>query len=228
MNKSIEHVKKIAYSYDINIQLHKIGMNQYKYLPNRYFNDPAWKDLVASDFNSDGKDIKRFLKPQASQNYIDLGCYINLINLELHKWPCVYYGVDISGEIIKVLKEFVKREKIPIGGLYKRGLDKLPFKNKLFQIGTCINVLEYHDKEYVNIAMKEIHRVLDINAKFVCDIPNKQHPAFKLMLKIENYLGRPNLFQYQRSTFERMIKPLFDIVNLNDKELMIRYYLKRK
>lgn len=228
MVNSIEHIKKIAYSYDINIQLHKAGMNQYKFLPEKYFLDPAWKDLVKSDFNSDGKDIKRFLNPQDGQNYIDLGCYINLITLELDKWHSLYYGVDISGEIIKLLKEFVKREQLQIGGLYKKGLEKLPFKNNFFQIGTCINVLEYHDKDYVSLALKEIHRVLDHNAKFVCDIPNKEHPAFKLMLKIENYLGRPNLFQYKRSTFENMLKPLFHVQKFNEKELMIRYYLKKR
>jgi len=73
------------------------------------------------------------------------------------KRSSLYYGVDISNEIIQTLNNFVEENDLHIGSLYSGSVHETPFNNNEFDIGDCIGVLEYYDKYFVEKVLKEIH-----------------------------------------------------------------------
>jgi SAM-dependent methyltransferase len=226
ISKKIENqIEVITGSYDLSVELKKNKINPVNFLPQRFWSDPEFNNLLSCRFNSGMGDIRRYLKPKINEKYIDLGCYLNLCNYNLHKWPSKYYGVDSSIMVIDELKNFVKKNRIKIGGLYNSRIDALPFKDNYFQLATCLNVFEYYNLEYINIALAEIHRILDDSAKFIVDVPNIEHSSLPLAYKIEKFLGRPNLFKYPRNRFEKLLKNRFMIQKYDDSNLMVRYYL---
>lgn len=105
-------------------------------------------------------------------------------------WASLYYGVDISPKTIDLLKEYVISKNIKVGELICCGLHDTPFNVNTFDIGACIGVLEYFDNDYVEKALIEFYRILKPNSRFVLDIPNIGGSMGKIMMSIENYIGR--------------------------------------
>lgn len=169
--------------------------------------------------------------PNSNMKFVDLGCCLNLMFRGYDKWPSEYYGVDISSETIKLLNEYVEKNKIPIGSLYCGSIHEIPFGDNCFDIAACIGVLEYFEKEYIEKALKELHRIIKPNGKLVLDIPNIESITGKMMMKIEEHMGRPDRFNMLPKEFESIVKKYFEIEKTdgdNDDAMGIGYYLKCK
>ena len=102
-----------------------------------------------------------------------------------------------------------------------------PYTDNFFDIGTCIGSLEYFEKDFVEKALKEFHRILKPGAKFVLDIPNIERPDCRIAMMIEDYLGRTDKFSMTKREFETMLEPYFSI---EKEEIggMIEYFLITK
>jgi SAM-dependent methyltransferase len=109
-------------------------------------------------------------------NFIQLGCSVTLKTRGYDKWPSTYYGVDIRKETIQFLYEYVAKNNLSIGSLYCGSVHETPFAESYFDIGDCVGVLEYYDRDFVLKAIQEIHRIMKPNGKFVLDIPNIASP----------------------------------------------------
>ena len=57
----------------------------------------------------------------------------------------------------------------------------------------------------------EAHRIIKPNGKFVLDIPNIESPTGRIMMLIEDYMGRPDKFDMLPQEFEDMLKNYFEI-----------------
>lgn len=205
----------VAKSYDKTIDLGRKGIDLYNNLPDDITNDPyypLWKNELES--GTEGSvciEIRDYLLPNKNMRFIDLGCALNLMFHGYDTWPSTYHGVDISVKTIELLNEFVEEKKLSIGSLYCGSIHETPFDDNYFDIGACIGVLEYFGKNFVEKVITEAHRIIKPNGKFVLDIPNIESPTGRMMMKIEEHMGRPDKFDMLPQEFEDMIKNYFYI-----------------
>ena len=238
-------LEQIAKSYDRHfIEYEKEDSLSYDNLPDYITSDPDypyWKNEMENQpsLGSERKrHIKDFLMPEKGMKLIQLGCGLNLIThkygSDYNKWQSTYYGVDISRETIQLLYEHIAENRVPIdsiGSLYCGSVHETPFKNNYFDIGDCIGVLEYYERDFVKKIIVEAHRIMKPNGKFVFDIPNIKSPSGRIMMLIEECMGRPDKFDMLPEEFEDMIKDYFEIVatsGADDESMGFGYYLKCK
>jgi|GEM_PF-99938 Methylase involved in ubiquinone/menaquinone biosynthesis len=210
-------LEQIAKSYDRHFI--EYGMEDslaYDNLPEYIKSNPNytyWVNECISD-TEDNSRIKLidYLSPAENMNFIQLGCSMNLKTKGYDKWRSVYHGVDISSETIQTLNEYVTKNNISVGALHCGSVHETPFADSYFDIGECIGVLEYYQKDFVLQAIKEFYRILKPDGKFVLDIPNIQSRSGKMMMEIEEYMGRPDRFDILPREFEDMIQPYFEVV----------------
>lgn len=102
-----------------------------------------------------------------------------------------------------------------IGSLHCGSVHSTPLEDSCFDIGDCVGVLEYYEKEFVEVAIKEFYRIMKPNGRFVLDIPNIKSPNGRVMMLIEECMGRPDKFNMLPQEFENMIEKYFVIDNTN-------------
>jgi SAM-dependent methyltransferase len=130
-----------------------------------------------------------------------------------------------------MLKWNVEKNGLTVGALHCGSIHETPFDDNTFDIGPCIGVLEYFERGYVESALKEASRILKPSGKFVLDIPNIDTPAGQMMMKIEEYLGRPSKFNLLPVEFENLVEKYYEIAAVYGAKstgMGILYCLKRR
>lgn len=217
MRNTMENqLELIAKSYDRHFgELGKKDALSYDNLPDYITNNPVYskyKVAVASGVGgSEYSGIKDYLLPDKDKKFIDLGCSLNLMFKGYDQWPSLYYGVDISSKTIQLLNEHIASKKLHIGILFCGSIHKTPFDDSSFDIGACIGVLEYFEKDFVERAIIEAHRIIKPLGRLVLDIPHLESPIGRIMMQIEEYMGRPDKFDILPQQFENMLQHYFDI-----------------
>ena len=209
-------LEQIAKSYDRHVFEHgkKNGLS-YDNLPDYITSHPDYPHRVKEN-ESDWEEVRRkklkdYLSPVQNMNFINLGCNLSLMLKGYDKWLSTYFGVDISKETIHLLYKYVVENSLSIGSLYCGSVHKTPFAESYFDIGDCIGVLEYFERDFILKAIQEFHRLMKPNGKLVLDIPNITSPSGRAMMLIEKYMGRPEKFDMLPHEFEDMIKDYFVI-----------------
>ncbi len=133
--------------------------------------------------------------------------------------------MDISSKTIELLNEFVTKKELPIGLLVCGSIHEMPFEDDFFDIGACVGVLEYFEKDFVEKAIVEVHRIIKPYGKFVLDIPNFDSPVFRITMLIEEHLGRADKFNMSSHEFDVMLQDYFEIEKTEKVAGMIQYFL---
>ncbi len=220
----------VAKSYDKGIDFGRNGIDLYKELPEHITNDPGYalfQKMEAEGILSDSgrKEIKDYLSPKENMQFIDLGCCLNLMFRGYDNWPSTYHGVDISTKTIQLLQEFVGNKKLTIGSLHCGSMHETPYETNYFDIGACIGSLEYFEKDFVEKAIVEAHRIVKPCGKFVLDIPYVGSPEFRITMIIEEHLGRADKFNMSSQEFEYLLVNYFEIEKKEKVGPMIQYFL---
>ena len=226
MRRQLDRIRK---AYDHTVDQHNKGIEPHVQLPEEFINSSDYKmfkENVGSSCGSSSPDIKEWLQPKLGMQFLDVGCCANLANYRLDLWPSIYYGVDISPDLIASMKKFVAHEHLVIGGLWVADSSEFPFENSFFDIAAVIGVLEYYDLDYIKKALRELYRVMKPQAKMVLDIPNPDHPHVNTMYQLEKYLGRPNVLK-SRLSVEEILLSSFCIEHTDDSRVMIKYFVRR-
>ena len=218
----------VAESYDRGIELGRKGINSYDNFPSyitNHPNYPLFQQMQMSVSDSSRKEIVEYLDPKVGMKFIDLGCCVNLMYSGYKDWPSTYYGVDISNKTIELLREFTEKNQLTIGDLYCGSMHETPYETDFFDIGECIGSLEYFEKDFVQQAVEEFHRIIKPNGRFVLDIPNVGSPEAEIAKLIEEYLGRADRFDLSVDKFETLLDTCFVINKKEIVEPMIEYFL---
>ena len=223
----------IEKSYDTAIEYGRRGIDLYKDLPEHITHDPdypIYEKMVMEegDSNSGSEEIKDYLSPKANMRCIDLGCCLNLMFRGYDTWPSTYHGIDISSKTIALLDEFVTGRQLNIGSLYCGSIHETPFDDNYFDIGACIGVLEYFEKDFVESAIIEAHRIIKPDGRFVLDIPCLGSPECRIMMIIEEHLGRPDRFDMSSHEFEDILHNYFETEKKDKAGPMTQYFLRCK
>lgn len=224
-----EQLAKIRKSYDQAIEYGSQGIDLYKALPDDIINDPDYvfyqKAELANTLSDSGrKEIRDYLAPSVGQSFVDLGCCLNLMFRGYAAWPSTYYGVDISEQTIQLLKDFTATNKLSVGALHCGSIDATPFATDFFDIGACIGVLEYFEKEYVKKALQEIQRIMKPGSRLVLDVPAASSPEYRIASMIEAHLERPDQYDLSTEEFEALLHD-FNIEKVEKVGPMLQYFL---
>lgn len=98
-------------------------------------------------------------------------------------------------------------------------------------MGACIGVLEYFERDFVQKAIMEMHRIMKSLSRLVLDIPYIEGTVGRIMMQIEEYMGRPDKFNLLPQEFENMLLRYFYIEKrdeIHENVGMIHYFLKCK
>ncbi len=230
-----DQLELVAKSYDRAIISGRKGIDSSKKYPQHITNDPDYPIFLkatAEGLGSDSgrKEVKDYLSPATNMKYVDLGCCLNLMFRGYNEWPSIYYGVDISSETIKLLEEFVAKNNLSIGSLFCGSIHKTPFDDNSFDIGACIGVFEYFEKNYVEKALLEVHRIMKYDGRFVLDIPDNENSMRRFMGLIEEHRGCPTRFDMSPQEFYVILKNYFEVDKFEkiDSAAMIQYFVKCK
>lgn len=220
----------VAKSYDRGIDLGRKGIDSYENFPpyiteHPYF--PLFRQMEMNETLSDSgrKEIIEYLAPKAGMKFIDLGCCLNFMFRGYKDWPSAYYGVDISSKTIELLHEFTEKNDLSVGDLFCGSMHETPYDTNFFDIGECIGSLEYFEKDFVQQAVAEFHRIIKPDGKFVLDIPNVGTPEFEITKMIEEFLGRTDKFNLSVKEFETLLNAYFVIDKKEVVGPMIQYFL---
>jgi ubiquinone/menaquinone biosynthesis C-methylase UbiE len=229
--KFSQDVEQIRKAYDLAAEQYKKGIHPLKDVPKDFKNSIDFKtfmkDSDPSIIGSNAPENKEYLAPEKGMRFLDAGCGANLANYEFHEWPSIFFGVDISTALIDEMKSYANKHRIQIGGLYVAEITNMPFDDSYFDIALLIGVLEYYSLQYARRALEEVNRVLKPSARMIVDIPNLAHAHVDIMFKLEAYLKRPNIPKL-RGDFEKILKPLFYIDNIDDSKVMLKYFVRTK
>lgn len=229
-NKTDDQIDIIRRAYDITVDNYFNGIEDEDQFPDEFENSERYRNfketLQSYNCGSYEAEIKIFLNPEKSKRFLDIGSCANLINKKLFKWPSIYYGIDISPKLIQITQNFVKRNKLRIGGLFISEVTKMPFENNFFDICAIVGVLEYYNVHYIKRALKEVHRVLKPDNKMFIDMPNFHHPDCNTMIELEGYLGRTRKDVPTNEEFEIELKKLFAIEKIDNTKLMTGYFVR--
>jgi ubiquinone/menaquinone biosynthesis C-methylase UbiE len=230
MNNRLE---AIAESYDRGLEV-----SPYENLPEEILKHPDYQAYRAfaeeagpvTGGDSGFGDIRAYLDPAAGMRFIDLGCSANLIINGYDAWPSLYHGVDISSKTIELLKRFTTKHELAVGALICGSIHETPFEDSTFDIGACIGVLEYYTKDFVETALREMHRIMKPGGKLVLDAPNLESAACRGMMLLEANAGRPDLFDLLPPDFETMLCRYFEIEKAAKADAwpMYQYFLRCK
>ena len=183
-------LEQIAKSYDRHfLEYGKEDALSYDNLPDYIIKNPDYPHRIKEN-KSDWEEVRRsklfeYLSPAQGMNFIHLGCSLGLRFKGYDKWPSTYFGVDISRETIQFLYEYIAENKSSIGSLYCGSVHETPFAESYFDIGDCVGVLEYYERDFVLKAIREFHRLMKPGGKFVLDIPNIASPSGRMATALQ-------------------------------------------
>jgi ubiquinone/menaquinone biosynthesis C-methylase UbiE len=105
-------------------------------------------------------EISNLFKKRHVRKILDLGCGTGRHTVYLAKKGFDAYGIDIAEEGIKILKQWLKKEKLQanlkIGSIYK----KLPYPDNFFDAVISTNTIHHERIQNIRKAIKEIERIL--------------------------------------------------------------------
>lgn len=99
--------------------------------------------------------------PKNVESLIDVGCGRGIVGAltRIYRNPTRLVGVDIFPPYVDFCKKFSLYDEVYLMDLRQT---PLPFKNREFEVATCIEVIEHIHKEYSEKLLDELQRIADI------------------------------------------------------------------
>ncbi len=165
------------------------------------------------------QNIAKIVDPKKGSSLLDVGCGWGLLLKELnglHR-DLKLYGIDISPKMVEVAQtKFTNTDRVEIR---QGSVDKLPYKDNMFDYVTCI--LSFHHHPDSVKSLKEMYRVLKPHGTLFLLDPFNNGFIRKLLLKCNG------LFFHERNTYvytKEQILTMFEKVGFVHNHQQVRRY----
>lgn len=149
---------------------------------------------------------------------LDLGCGIGRHVIFASKMGLDGYGIDLSEHAIATARDWADRENVPTEGRVVQGdITSLPWDNGTFQFVISHGVLDSMYFAIAQKAVKEVHRVLEQDGLFYCDLvsgddsAHSREYAGEEVVESSHEKGTVQSY-YNFSKINELIKSKFEIV----------------
>lgn len=105
------------------------------------------------------------LKVSPKKRLLDIGCGFGALLRMVEVRGTLTWGIDISQKAVEVAHQCVKASKIILANV-----ERLPFKNNLFDFITCVGTLEHIPN--IDAAVREIATVCKDSGRILIVVPN--------------------------------------------------------
>ncbi len=181
-----------------------------------YNKEPVNNDRIET-FSLEFKSIMRSLKPIAipGTRVLDVACGNGNYTFLLASLGLSVTAVDISNVSLSYLKKDARFDKRFIHPKLITDARTLPFPDNVFQIVTCIGMLEYYPLKDKKIFLEEMSRVLDSHGWLLFDIPLPGHPKTREFMRMEQSVGN-TIFPESSQKIKHLLKALrFRLKNIH-------------
>ena len=138
-------------------------------VPENYYDNAIKKNLLQRFWHTSRfVQAKKYLETVDARQILDVGCNSGTFTKQVYNvFPeSRIYGIDISQKAISYAKQKYKNISFNVAWA-----EKLPFKNKSFDLITCFEVLEHVDNPEKII--KEMSRVLKKRGNMIIIVPTE-------------------------------------------------------
>lgn len=159
---------------------------------------------------------------------LDVATGTGIYLIEALKRGGVGYGIDISKNMISVLKKKIKdsplasRVNVRIGNAAK-----ITFK-EMFDLILCIGLFDYYDFDEVKIFLQKMKKVAKKDCRFIVDFPNKNKEETYLFQEKERSIGHEVFIHDTQEIILFLKKEGFNILAKQDAGIEIQFLLKLK
>jgi len=122
------------------------------------------------------KKIFRILSEDPDAAVLDAGCGVGYFLIPISYGCKSAYGIDISGETIKLCEEKLAEKKIENVTLKVSSITNIPFDNNSIDKILCFGVLLYLDDEEISTAIREFKRILKKDGVLIINFLNGSSP----------------------------------------------------
>lgn len=161
--------------------------------------------------------FKNTVKVKKGDLVLDIATGTGQFLLDMAKDGANCFGIDISQKMLEQIKPKIEHLRLQdnIRELRVGEADDLPYPDDLFDLVTCIGMFEYYPLEYLQIVLREIHRVLKPKGTSFIDIADPSN---------EEMQNRDYIFKYDLQIFEKTVRNVgFQIIKKNVAGNMIQY-----
>jgi ubiquinone/menaquinone biosynthesis C-methylase UbiE len=160
-------------------------------VPANYYDNAIQKNVLQKFWhNKRFIQAKKYLKAIKARQILDIGCNSGTFTRQIYNvFPkSKIYGIDISRKAILYAKRKYKDMSFSVARA-----EKLPFKNKSFDLVTCFEVLEHVDEPEKII--KEILRVLRKKGNLIIIVPT-ENLLFRVIWALWTKLGPGRVWKH--------------------------------
>lgn len=181
-----------------------------------FYDDLSWSDESRPEILG----FKDNVNIEKGDLVLDIATGTGQFLLEMAKVGAICFGLDISQKMLEQIRPKIESLMLRdnIKGLRVGEADDLPYPDGFFDLVTCIGMFEYYPLEYLQVVLKEIHRVLKPDGSSFIDIAD---PGNEEMQKRE-YIYKTDL-----QLFGKTVRNTgFQIIKKNVAGNMIQYLIK--
>jgi len=160
-------------------------------VPENYYDNAIKKNLLQRFWHTSRfVQAKKYLETVDARQILDVGCNSGTFTKQVYNvFPeSRIYGIDISQKAISYAKQKYKNISFNVAWA-----EKLPFKNKSFDLITCFEVLEHVDNPEKII--KEMSRVLKKRGNMIIIVPT-ENLLFRIIWASWTMLGPGSVWKH--------------------------------
>lgn len=172
--------------------------------------------------------FRKMLPCIKGKRVLDIGTGTGIYLIEMAKYGCVCYGIDISKNMLREAKKKIINANLG-SRIFLREMDaeKFDFPSNFFDFVSCIGVMEYYNKLENLKILKEIHRVLKRGEKVIIDFPDAMSEEAFFFKERESSVGNTVFIKDLNSIKEFFKKAGFKIIKKRKVKMEIQFIIKK-
>src|SRR3989344_2813718 len=218
-----------------------------KYLLMDYYTKKLkdWYEQIAERYDSWGTRDGEFSVAPISEEVIQFNKLLDKVKLsdgkildvatgtgtyliEVLKRGGVGYGIDISKNMISVLKKKIKNSHLESRINVKIGnAAEITFKER-FDLILCIGLFDYYDFDEVKVFLQNMKKVAKKDCQFIVDFPNKNKKETYTFQEKERSVGHEVFIHKPEEILSFLKKQVFNILAQQEAGIETQFLLKLK